>query len=197
MKKNIILLSLFLFAISTAMYSQDIFNEIEKFDMVTLEKKIIKKTRKQLNIDKHENLYTFPVFCIELKKDFSIKSVTNQEFMNNIKLFDNEIMFFVYNDSFNVFTLTGNKDKQIIPVFKPEQSKEYLFVKYNIEKKIDYLFKLVFDQLDIILVSPCYISYKGGEVELIYLEHKSEKLTIIPLSEVEDIRALNPFRFDK
>lgn len=195
--KKTILLNLFLLLITNTMFSQDIFKEIAKYNITVLEKKIIEKTRKQLNIDKYENLYSFPVFSIELKKDFSIKSVTNQEFMNNIKLFNKRVMFFVYNDSLNVFTLTSNNDKQIIPVFKSERSKEYLFVKYYIEKKPNYLFELVFHQLDVILYSPCYISYKDGEVELVYLEHKSEKLMVIPLSKVEDVRVLNPFRFDK
>ncbi len=192
--KRIILLSLHLLIFFNIIFCQDVVEQIKKYNITTLEKKAINKTRKQLKIEKDKNLHVITIFTVKRKENFTGNKLTYLQLIENIELWDDEeIYFFVYDDSLNVISETSNKASRIIPVYFPEKSKEYLFVRYYLEKKPDYFFGYLSSEIPN-LPGFCYFSFKDNEAELVYLEFNADKLTIVPISELNenDIEALNP-----
>ena len=62
--KRIILLSLHLLIFFNIIFCQDVVEQIKKYNITTLEKKAINKTRKQLKIEKDKNLHVITIFTV-------------------------------------------------------------------------------------------------------------------------------------
>lgn len=189
MKRIAFILTVILFVLPD-LHSQNILDQLKKYNLKKIEYKAIKRTRKQLKIPKDKNLSAISYFLVGTIKDYNQDTGRTSELLLNLELKYKDVSSFVYDDSLNVLAVTNTASKQVLPNFNPDICKEYLYVKFFKEIAPEYIMMLIFksDNLPSIL----YLYYKEKNIYLAYISEDETKIISYPLNEVKDWRLFNP-----
>lgn len=189
MKRIIFILTMIIFILPD-LHSQNILDQLKKYNLKKIEYKAIKKTRKQLKVPKDKNLSAISYFLVGTIKDYNQDTGTTSELLLNLELKYNQVTCFVYDDSLNVLAEANTVSKQVAPIFNPEICKRHLYVKFFKEIAPEYIMMLVFKSEN--LPSILYLYYKENNIYLAYMSKDETKIIYYPLSEVKNWRWFNP-----